>query len=214
MGSPREIIDLLALQRRNEASTQSILGAAQECSNQLASAVAGEMRSLIRSLISRIVVHTARVDIQLDRQGLQIALLGTGSPKSPKVAIHNGFLTLKLKARLKRCGREVRLMLPVSSGEETPVYLTQSLIKAVARAHDWYRRIIRGELTGSRSIANATGLDERYVNRILQFAFLAPDIVESILDGRQPANMTLENFRTHLPTMWETQRQRLGFPDR
>jgi site-specific DNA recombinase len=105
----------------------------------------------------------------------------------------------------------VRLVLPANSGGETPVHPMRSLIKAVARANDWYRRIVRGELTGSRSIANATGLDERYVNRIFQFAFLAPDIVECILDGRQPAKMTLENFRTHLPIEWEAQRQLLGF---
>ena len=184
--SPREMVDSLALRRRNEAATQSILRAAQDWSKRSASAGDGEMRPFIRSLISRIVVHTARVDVLLDRQALQSALF-EGDSSSPRADIRNGFLTLKLKARLKRCGREVRMVLPANSGGETPVHPTQSLIKAVARAHDWYRRIIRGELTGSRSIANATGLDERYVNRILQFAFLAPDIVECILDGRQPA---------------------------
>jgi site-specific DNA recombinase len=204
--------DLLALQRRNEGSSQGILGAAQEWSKRLASAVTGEMRPFIRSLISRIVIYTDRVDVLLDRQALRSALFGGGSPVSPRPDMRSGFLTLKLNACLKRCGREVRLVLPANSGEEMPVHPTQSLIKAVARAHDWYRRITRGELTGSRSIANATGLDERYVNRIFQFAFLAPDIVESILDGRQPAKMTLENFRTHLPIHWEAQRQRLGFP--
>jgi hypothetical protein len=89
-----------------------------------------------------------------------------------------------------------------------------SLIKAIARAHDWYCRIIRGEVTGSRSIAEATGLDERYVRRIFQFAFLAPDIAESILDGRQPAKMTLQNFQAHLPNEWAVQRQLLGFSAR
>lgn len=89
-----------------------------------------------------------------------------------------------------------------------------SLIKAVARAHDWYGRVVRGELTGGRSIAQATGLDERYVRHIFRCAFLAPDIVESILDGRQPAEMTLENLRTHLPIEWAAQRRLLGFPAR
>ena len=87
----------------------------------------------------------------------------------------------------------------------------QSLLKAVVRAHDWYDRILRGEITGGRSIANVTGLDERYVSRILQYAFLAPDIVESILAGRQPATLTLENIRSHLPIEWAAQRQLLGF---
>jgi hypothetical protein len=85
-----------------------------------------------------------------------------------------------------------------------------SLVKAVARAHDWYGQIVRGEQSGSRSIARANGLDERYVSRILQCAFLAPNIVEGILDGRQPPNMTLEDVRTPLPIEWAAQRQLIG----
>ncbi len=151
----------------------------------------------------------------LDKQALRSAILDGGrSPTSPRANRHNGFLSLRVKARLKRCGREVRLVLPANSGGEIPVRAVQSLIKAVARAHDWYGRIVRGELTGCRSIEHATGLDERYVRHIFRCAFLAPDIVESILDGRQPAEMTLENFRTHLPIEWAAQRQLLGFPAR
>jgi len=215
LGSPHEVVDTVALQGRNAAATQSILAAAQEWSKRLASAAAAETRPFIRSLISRIVVHTANVDVLLDKQTLRSALLDAGrSPTSPRANLHNGFLSLKVKARLKRCGGEVRLVLPANSAGEIPVHLVPSLIKAVARAHSWYGRIVRGELTGGRSIANATGLDERYVSRIFQCAFLAPDIVESILDGRQPVKMTLENFRTHLPVEWEAQRQLLGFSAR
>jgi hypothetical protein len=48
------------------------------------------------------------------------------------------------------------------------------------------------------------------VSRILQCAFLAPDIVERTLDGRQPHNMTLEHVRTPLPIEWAAERQSLG----
>ena len=212
--SPHEVVDTLALQGTNAAATQSVLAAAQGLSKRLASAAAAETRPFIRNLISRIVVHPESVDLLLDKQALRRALLDGLSPMPPRADLHNGFLRLKVKARLKRCGGEMRLVLPANSGGETPVHLVPSLIKAVARAHDWYRRIIRGELTGSRSIAHATGLDERYVGRILQSAFLAPDIVESIMDGRQPVKMTFENFRAHLPNEWAAQRQLLSFSAR
>lgn len=100
-------------------------------------------------------------------------------------------------------------MFPANSPGEIPVHHAQPLIKAVARAHDWYARIVGGELTGCGSIARATGLDERYVSRIFECAFLAPDTVESILDGRQPANLALENLRPHLPIEWAAQRHLL-----
>jgi hypothetical protein len=68
------------------------------------------------------------------------------------------------------------------------------------------------KLRRGESIARAAGLDERYVRRILQCAFLAPDIVESILEGRQPAQMTFDRFRQPVPAEWSEQRKLLGFP--
>jgi DNA invertase Pin-like site-specific DNA recombinase len=214
LASPHEMVDLLALQGTNAAATQSIFASAQELSKRLASAAAAETRPMIRNFVSRIVVHPESVDVLLNKQALLSALFDDRSPMPPRAKLPNGFLSLKVKARLKRCGGEVRLVLPANSGVEIPVHQVPSLIKAIARAHDWYRRIIRGELTGSRSIADATGLDERYVRRIFQCTFLAPDIVESIMDGRQPANMTFQNFRAHLPNEWEAQRRLLGFSAR
>jgi site-specific DNA recombinase len=84
----------------------------------------------------------------------------------------------------------------------------------MARSHDWHKQIIGGKVRGRRSLADQTGLDERYVSRILQCAFLAPDIVEAILDGRQPADFSMEKLRTGLPLSWAEQRQRFGFPAR
>lgn len=50
------------------------------------------------------------------------------------------------------------------------------------------------------------GPDESYVRRILGYAFLAPDIVESILDERQPHDLTFEKLRGKLPMSWAEQR--------
>lgn len=121
-------------------------------------------------------------------------------------------LSLKINTHLAVGGRETRLVLSGDSAGGIARRLTHSLIKAVARAHDWYERIIRGELRYRRSIAKLTGLDHRYVSRILRCAFLAPDIVDAILDGRQPPGLTVHDLVSDWPSDWATQRQRLGFP--
>jgi site-specific DNA recombinase len=206
-----QLISSLGLRGKTAEVTASILAAAQECSKLLASA-ATEARPLLRSLIQRIVVNAAAIDVQVDKQALRNELLGGGrSPKSPQTRRQNDFLCLEIKARLKRCGGEVRLVLPDNTGGNIPVRPQHSLIKAVVRAHDWYGQIVRGERSDIRSISRATGFDERYVGRILRCAFLAPDIVERILDGRQPPNMSLEDFRIPLPIEWTVQRRALGF---
>jgi hypothetical protein len=55
------------------------------------------------------------------------------------------------------------------------------------------------------------GFDEGHLAQILQCAFLAPDIVGAILDGRQPSDLTWRKLTRDLPLNWVEQRKRLGF---
>jgi hypothetical protein len=57
------------------------------------------------------------------------------------------------------------------------------------------------------------GKDKSYVSRVINLAFLAPDITESIITGRQPADLTAERLirRIDLPLDWDKQRYLLGF---
>jgi len=85
------------------------------------------------------------------------------------------------------------------------------MLKAIARARDWYEKLTSGEVDSLQTIAKQTSLGKRYVSRIFQCAFLAPDIVEAILEGRQPPELTLERLRHPLPVSWTEQRRVLGF---
>jgi hypothetical protein len=83
----------------------------------------------------------------------------------------------------------------------------------VAKAHRWFHQLETGEMPSIRAIARHEGIHECDVSRNLRLAFLAPDIVEAILDGNQPVDMTAETLRRlpQLPPDWETQRRLLGF---
>jgi DNA invertase Pin-like site-specific DNA recombinase len=214
LSSIHDVVDALAPQKTSAVATQGVLAAAQKLSKRLDSALSTEKRLLVGSFISRIVVHPESVDLLLNQQSLWNAFTDGHSIKTNRAEPQNGFLSLNVKVQLKRCGGEVRLVLPANLGLETPGRQVPSLIKAVARAHNWYGRIIRGELTGSGSIAKATGLDQRYVRRILKLAFLAPAIMECILEGRQPAKMTLQNCHARLPIEWAAQHQILDISGR
>src|SRR5271167_3711738 len=112
-------------------------------------------------------------------------------------------------ARFGRNGRGGRFQLAPGSNHVQP-HPAPSLIGAVARAHHWMGRILCGELVSQRDLAKETGLDERYIGRILPLAFLAPDLAESILDGIHPPNLSLENLRSGLPHSWHEQRAQFG----
>ncbi len=61
-------------------------------------------------------------------------------------------------------------------------------------------------------LAGALGLDRSYVSRIMRLALLAPDIVEAIVDGREPSGLSLKRLTKGMPILWEEQRDRFGFP--
>ncbi len=89
----------------------------------------------------------------------------------------------------------------------------KALIKAVARAFAWPEALESGKSQSISGLARANGYtDDHHTRRILKLAFLAPDIVEAILQGRQPQGVTLSHIlQVDLPLSWHAQREALGF---
>lgn len=77
-----------------------------------------------------------------------------------------------------------------------------TLIKAVARAFRWLRMLETGRFATITELAAAEKINSSYVSRILRLALLPPDIVEAILDGRQPEGVTSSVLSRHDAT-WD-----------
>ncbi len=58
-------------------------------------------------------------------------------------------------------------------------------------------------------LARAKGVHATYVSRVLRLTLLAPEIVEAILDGRQPAELQLDDLLKGFPLAWEGQKREL-----
>lgn len=81
-----------------------------------------------------------------------------------------------------------------------------TLVKALARAFRWRRMMEAGRFATINELAAAEKINPSYVSRVLRLTLLAPDIVEAILDGRQPDGMTLPGLMEPFPMEWDTQR--------
>jgi hypothetical protein len=186
--------------------------------DQSDSGTSAVVTDFVKKVVRRVVVHPDRIEVEIGKQKLRSALIKEPCASSNKRATwqmekdSTDVIRLEIEARVKRCGGEMRLVLPPDSRGQVRSHSVSSLIKALARAHKWHEWIMAGEVSGQRAIAQRLGLNERYVSRVLQCAFLAPDIVEAILDGRQPSNLSCERLTVRLPLSWIEQRKQLGFP--
>ena len=83
--------------------------------------------------------------------------------------------------------------------------IDNAMVKAIARAFRWRDMLENGTHATIAEIAAAENIHESYVGRILRLTLLAPDIVEAIMGGRQPAEVTLAVLMRRFPVRWATQ---------
>src|SRR5690349_1347576 len=84
-----------------------------------------------------------------------------------------------------------------------------AIVKVLARAFRWKRMLETDRYASISEIGAVEKIDRGYAGIILRLTLLAPDIVELILDGRQPSGMELADLLKPFPLEWEGQRAAL-----
>lgn len=120
-------------------------------------------------------------------------------------------LTVRVPLRLhSRGGRKV-VLTPAGGAAWAPrqTRVDNALVKAIARAHRWRRMLEGGVYASTTELATAEKINQSYLCRVLRLTLLAPDIVESILDGQQHNALQLRNLMRPLPIEWKRQKTAL-----
>lgn len=124
-------------------------------------------------------------------------------------------VTVLVPLKIRQWGGRKAIIAPdgtsLSQGETQPSGLATrgdpTLVKALARAHRWRRMLEAGEHGNVRELAKAEKVNETYISRALRLTLLAPDMVEAVLDGRQPEGMTLPRMMEEVAVDWGSQRR-------
>jgi hypothetical protein len=111
----------------------------------------------------------------------------------------------------KRGGRKVIVLPDGRHGNPMPMAtIDNTMIKAIARAFRWQRLLENGTYGCLEEIARAEKIGSSFVSRVVRLALLAPDIVEAILAGKQPAHLTLKDLMRRFRWSGSGQRVRFG----
>jgi site-specific DNA recombinase len=212
-----QVFDELSVVAESPAILHQLVAGAKRLAARLSSLPADDLRDLIACIVQRVIIQENNIPVMIRKSNLRelvehgdqiIAASLASARKLPEPA---DLICLSIEAKRKRYGGEIHLVVPPTSN--SPVcHPRAALIKAVARGHIWYEKVLEGKVAGIRSLARETGLTPRYVRNVLSCAFLAPDIVEAILEGRQPLTLKFEHLYKNIPLSWAEQREHFGFP--
>jgi site-specific DNA recombinase len=85
-----------------------------------------------------------------------------------------------------------------------------ALVKAIARGRAWFEELATGRVRSLHDLAKRDGVSRRYIRRLVSLAFLSPQLVEAILQGRQPILLTATRLTDlDLPLDWAEQHRLL-----
>ena len=130
----------------------------------------------------------------------------------PNLTGNGRTVTVRVPISIRRRGGR-KLVLAPDGAEviDAPVtrHVDNAMVKAIARAFRWREMLENGTHATIAEIAAAEKINESYVGRVLRLTLLAPDIVETILGGRQPADLQLEDLFRRFPVGWREQQVEL-----
>ena len=168
-------------------------------------------KQILQKFITRIQIHRDHVEIQINKNDLARILFGDREytsadehdPEHPVMAI-------RIDAALKRSGKELKFIIQGAVDHTAP---DQSLIRLLGRARSIQDAINMSVSASIEEIASSQNITPSYAARLMRLNYLAPDIIEAIIAGRQPAGLTANKLikDSRFPLGWHEQRIALGF---
>jgi hypothetical protein len=201
-----ELLDVIGSVDLDAVALHSLLFEARSRAEQIHGASAGELRMLVLPLVSRVEVHDEWVSVFVRTAAM--CQLGRASLDAPEFGTD---LELQVAARLARVGREVRLVVAPASGSVAS-RRDPGLIKLVIKAAAARAAVEAAGAGTIEEVAAAQGHGRDYFATLLRLSYLAPDIVGSILEGRQPSDLNRQKLArvSALPLCWKAQCEMLS----
>jgi hypothetical protein len=215
LGDRAAMLDIIQSYTSDVTTQKRLMVGLEQCLATWLELKADDVRNLMLSIVARIQVHADRIDILLKPISLVRWLGRTDSHAEPTTATRcdtdGPFVTLSIPARLKRVGKEMKILIENGSDSTSP---DASLVRVLVRACVIRDRFLADKSATLDEIAKSEGIVPSYVTRLFRLTLLAPDIVSAILAGKHPPELNARKLLddTRLPLDWNEQRRSLGFP--
>ena len=191
------------------SAQRQLIARAEEIGTSWPELPATRQRVLLAALIERVEVRANRIRIHLRLARLGALLDIAATPLSSAT---DEVQILSVPVELRCSARGIKMLI-----EGTDPFATAKpdarLIKLLIRARRFNRTLVESDGVPFAVLAKREGVSPSYFTRLVRLSYLAPDITQAILDGRQPRHLTADKLLAHsrLPLTWHEQRRVLGF---
>ena len=176
----------------------------------------GEQARIVELLVQGVVVEEGSIVVTFRANGLRALALESHGGEQPEAPVNDPGdpITVRIPMQFKRRGGRKEIIVPETDAPEVKIVAPpqEPLVVALAQAHRWQELLESGKYRTARDLAKRLRVSREYVTRTLRLNYLAPDIVQAILAGREPSGLSLTQLTQPVPMLWEEQRRRLGFP--
>jgi len=107
----------------------------------------------------------------------------------------------------KRNGRPK--IMPPADMVPDPGGVDPHVLKAIAKAWSWRRKLESGTLATIQDIAEVESISDRYVGRMLRLAYLAPAVLDRLLVNRRPSAVSIKDLAVAAELPWEHQKDKI-----
>jgi site-specific DNA recombinase len=167
----------------------------------------GERAKTVRELVEKVIVNEKTLIIKVRR----CLLLGGDVPSSASEAARDSAVELTATVAFTRRGAETKLVVPGLAPQKHSSRCDPALIKAIARGRVWFEELATGRARSLHELAKRDGISRRYIRRLVGLAFLSPQLVEAISQGRQSVALTAMRLtELDLPLDWTEQHKLLA----
>ncbi len=161
---------------------------------------------VIRDFIEKIIVSREYIELVLRQNKIQEFLHSLFGRKVTEEKINNEFITIRKDIRISTGSSKGCNVLILKNGENKESYVNKNLIKAIVRSFYWHELLLSGKVKNTKDIQKLENLkDNSYIKQVLNLRFLSPKIVENIIQGTQPKDLTVSKLFNIKTYNWKEQ---------
>jgi hypothetical protein len=134
------------------------------------------------------------------------------------ISVNEALDTLHIRIPMKFSRRSSRKMIVSPNGQKIDDMAGMqedntdyTFISALGKAFSWQRMLDEGKYESPKELAEKEKVEVTHMYRVMRLTLLAPDIIEAVLNGKQPRTLTLQNVVRGFPISWQEQRKVFGF---